>query len=190
MLRRLTLASVIVLVAATAFAQKWNERDRAELNAFKLTMERLNQVDRVMEAMARRIESDPAMQAKIKRQNAIEAGEVEPTEQEAAEMEKEEAEEANAGDSLDAMERKFTQLPHFAEAIRAGGLTPREFALTQLALFQAAFAHAMKKQGYLKEVPKEIPAHQVEFVAQHEKEIEALSKKWQDLNKRFEGKSK
>ena len=177
---------LLLLTASFAHAQvKWSPSDQQQLNTFKLTLERVNQVDNAMEAFARRLETDPAYKAKIKRLDDIESGKVEPTPEEAAELERQEQEEAEDG-SLAGMERKIEREPKLAAMIKSAGMTPREFVLTEMALFQAMFAHTMKKQGYLKELPKEVPAEHVAFVAAHEKEIEALTKKWQAISKQME----
>jgi hypothetical protein len=184
--RVMTAALTLASVTTIAHAVQPRSSDDQELRTVKLTMERVQQVDRAMTALAKAVQSDPALQAKIKRRQAIESGEAEPTAAEEAEMMREEAEEEEDGQqTITSATREIEREPKFVAALRSAGLTPREFVLTQTALFQASFAHGAHKLGQLKEIPKEIPPEHVDFVATHEQELAAMWKRWQEIGKQL-----
>lgn len=177
--------AMVGMVMMTAQAAQAPSADNQELRAVKLTMERVQQVDRVMNALAQTVKKDPELQAKMKRREAIESGEAEPTAAEEAEMMREEAEEKDGQRTIASATRQIEREPKFVAVLRSAGLSPRDFVLTQTALFQASFAHGAHKQGHLKEIPQEIPPEHIAFVAQHEQELTAMWKRWQEIGKQL-----
>jgi hypothetical protein len=171
---------LVVLMPAAGVGAQTSATDAQDLRALTLTMDRVKQVDRAMDAIAKSLEGDEAFQAKMKRREAIESGEAEPTAEEEAQMMREQEDESSVGGAIRELERE----PALVAAIRSVGLTTREFVLTQTALFQASFAHGAHKAGHLKEIPEEIPPEHVAFVAQHEQELAAMWKRWQEIGER------
>jgi hypothetical protein len=175
----------LLATAAAGLAQDWTPADQRELSAFELTMARVRQVDQAMTSAYEALMADPAHQAKIKRREAIESGEAEPSEEEMDAMMREQEEDTES-DSLADVVRKIESDPKIAASLRAVGMSPREFVLTEIALIQAAFAYGAKKQGLLKEYPKEVPPQHVAFVEQNEKALREYTERWQTMSKAFD----
>lgn len=186
MIGRVVTTIGALLVATAAFGQDWTAADNQELQAFTLTMARVQKADQVITSAYTALMADPARQAKIARRKAIESGEVEASEAEMEAMMREEQENDDSADSLADAVRQIEKEPAIASALRAVGMTAREYVLTQVALVQAGFAYYAQKQGLLKELPKEISAQHIAFVAEHEKEIEGYGKRWQEMSEALE----
>lgn len=80
----------------------------------------------------------------------------------------------DANESLDAYVARLEDHPQVSAAIESAGTTPREFALTSMALTAAMFARGMMEAGAITEMPEGINAQHVEFVKTHRDEIAAL----------------
>lgn len=80
----------------------------------------------------------------------------------------------DANESFDTYVARLEGHPQVSAAIEAAGTTPREFALTSMALTAAMFAHGMMEAGAIKELPEGINAQHVEFVKEHQDEIAAM----------------
>jgi len=61
--------------------------------------------------------------------------------------------------------------PAFVEALRASGLTTREYTMFALALVGARLAHGFVESGALRAVPGGVPADNVAFVGAHLQEV-------------------
>ena len=85
--------------------------------------------------------------------------------------------------SLDAMAARIDKVPELRRELQRVGITAREYSLTTLAIFQASFAYAMKKQGMIKEIPADVPAAHVALVAQYEQEMTKLQVEMKKLEK-------
>ncbi len=59
----------------------------------------------------------------------------------------------------------------------------REYSKFMLAMLQAGMAAGMKKSGLIKDLPKDFPAENVQFILDHEAELTAMQKQWQELGK-------
>jgi hypothetical protein len=86
------------------------------------------------------------------------------------------------------MARQIESVPAMASAIKSAGLTPREYSVLSLVMFQAMMAHGMQKQYGTKELPKEIQAtvlaDNIKFVADNEAEINRLMERLKALEKK------
>jgi hypothetical protein len=181
----MTMAAL--LVTAAAHGQDWTPEENKELNAFQLTMARVKQADRAITSAYEALMADPAHQAEIERRKAIESGELEVSEAEMDAMTREQQEEEAEGDTLAAAVRRIEKEPKLTAALRSVGMSPREFVLTEVALIQAAFAYGAKKQGLLKEYPKEVSPQHIAFVSENEQLIGDYTTRWQKMGEAFEG---
>lgn len=90
-------------------------------------------------------------------------------------------------ETLSEWEAAIRQYPPMARALRAAGMSPRDYAKFMLSMLGAGMAAGMKTAGLVKELPKEvtdvIPAENIRFVEQHAAELAALQKKWEALGK-------
>lgn len=181
---------IVVLAAPSAALAKGDDGDVAEIRQFRLSMQKVNALVAVYEAVGAEQQNDPKQRALKARRAELESlrGKEEWTDAderriEQLEREVEEAEEAQdaelgfmEGDaSLSDMARRIERSPVVSRAVRSAGLTPREFAVAHAAFFQASMAHGFQKAGALKQLPKEVSPENVRFVAQHEAEINAIS---------------
>lgn len=175
--------------------------DSKELATYRLTMENVRKMQTAMRAMAEEASKDPKFQAVMKLNAEIDALEKkeELTDAEAERLDalrqkKEQAEEAlddqgvNMNDvkTLDDMEAKITKFPPMARALNAAGLSPREFSKMTMMMMMAGMVASFQKSGMLKEMPqelKEIHPDNVKFMIDHEAEIAAMTKEWQQWSK-------
>lgn len=183
---RLAVVGLVASLAPTPAAAQ-ADPDTREVVAYQLTMPKLRQLNQAFAELLREQESDPAYQAlaKKKRELAALSEKDELTDAEAerlAQLEDEISRAEEAGDeggeadqSLSAMAARMAADPRVAGALRRAGLAPREAAVMQLALIQAAFAAELLKSGTIKEVPKDVSAANVKFYQANEAEIAALT---------------
>jgi tellurite resistance protein len=193
---------IAVALAATTIAQSpgLSAADSKELASYRLTMENVRKMQSAMRAMMEEAGKDPKYQAIIKLNAEIDALEKkeELTDAEAERLEalrqkKEEAEDAvddglnvNDADSLDEMEAQIKKFPPMVRALNAGGLSPREFSKMMMTMLMAGMVASFQKSGMLKELPKdlkEIHPDNVKFMMDHEAEIAAMTKEWQQMSK-------
>jgi hypothetical protein len=184
----LATAALLVLAPAPASAQgQTADADTREVQAYRLTMPKLKQLNQFFVDLVRQREADPAYQALLKKKKELEAlgakDELSEAEQERMaqlETEIEEAELAEEGaeeedQSLSAMAGRMAADPRIAGALKRAGLAPREAATLQLAFFQAAFTVGMLESGTIKEIPKEANSENVKFFQANRAEIAALT---------------
>ena len=175
--------------------------DSKELATYRLTMENVRKMQTAMRAMAEEASKDPKFQAVMKLNAEIDALEKkeELTDAEAERLDalrqkKEQAEEAlddqgvNMNDvkTLDDMEAKIKKFPPMARALNGAGLSPREFSKMTMMMMMAGMVASFQKSGMLKELPKElkeIHPDNVKFMIDHEAEIAAMTKEWQQWSK-------
>lgn len=179
------LAAMPALSAAPPSAAQ-AAKDAQEVRDYVLTMDVVTKV-----AKAHRIAtaSSPAEQRLAKQKAelaALEAKEA-PTEAEQERMmtlgdEIARAEENDGsgddqgnGTTVTELARRVDATPAAAAAVRAAGLTSREYATALLALMEASLVHAMLQQKLIAQAPPEASKRNLEFVRTHEKEIAALS---------------
>lgn len=187
----LSLAACLVVVAvapAPAPAQASSSAaDTREVQAYRLTMPKLSQLNQAMADLARQQEADPAyqrLQGKKRELAALnEKDELSDAEQARMERLEEEiaaAEEAMEGpdeadQSLAGMSRRMERDPRVAGALRRANLAPREAATMQIALLQAVLVAGLLESGDLKEIPKDTNAENVRFVQANRAAINAMT---------------
>lgn len=171
------------------------DRDMKEIASYRLSMDTVKKVDVAMRAMFDEMARDPRFQASIKLEaelKALNAKEerteaddrrIEELEREREEMRSENPFNIGSANTLSEMEAQVQKVPPMANALRSAGLTPREYSKFMLAMLQAGMAAGMKKSGLIKELPKDFPAENVQFILDHEAELTAMQKQWQELGK-------
>lgn len=187
------LAALLAWAPAAA-ARGQADADTREIAAYRLSMEGVHKVAAATRAMAAELRKDPRYQEAAKVSAEIKALEKkdETTEAEDARLEQLKARKAaladaltgpsiGDADSLSGMEARIRQLPPLMAGLRSANLTPREYATFLLASLQAGMVAGLKKQGLVKEVPKEVSAENVRFMEEHEAELQALQKELSSL---------
>ncbi len=165
-----TLASLVCLVMVMAMlparliAQKASseaDRDEVELRQYRLTMPKIRQWAAATLAFAKEIEKDPALAAKIKNSDDPEPK------------------------TLADFAVRINKEPHLAAAIAAANLSAREYATLTLCYFPAMFAYGLKKQGAIKELPKDILPANLALIEANEAELMRLNQELEahDVNK-------
>jgi hypothetical protein len=185
-----------IVLAVPALAQTTAtplDRDALEVKNYRLSLSVLQKLGAIHKAAAAARMKDPRQQqlAGMKAELAKLQAKEEPTDAEQERMDAlaEEIERLEQGDdedgdlgdarSLSEMAAKIDAQPALAAAVRGAGMTTREFATAELALLQAALAYGLQKAGGLKQLPDDVSKENVEFVRQHEREIEALRAEWE-----------
>jgi hypothetical protein len=181
--------AVVGLVASFAPipAAAQADPDTREVVAYQLTMPKLRQLNQAMADLERQRESDPAYQELMKKKRELaalnekdeltdaEAERMAQLEDEISRAEEAEDEGGEVEQSLSAMAARMAADPRVAGALRRAGIAPREAAVMQLALMQAAFAAELLKSGTIKEIPKDVSAANVKFYQANEAEIATLT---------------
>ena len=189
----LAVASTMALPAPADAPQYPTEADRLAIQSYRLTMPKLEQLSRAYIALARVAQSDPQMQALKKvhaeldalhaKQELTDADErrIEQLEAEIAEIEQrtEGVLDMQETQSIAEAARRLDAHPHFAAAVKSAGLSTREFATLQMALFQAMFARGFLKAGTITELPKDVNPENVKFLQDHEAEIQKMARQWE-----------
>lgn len=191
----LILTAALSTSSPAAQATPQADRDMKEIASYRLSMDTVKKVDVAMRAMFDEMARDPRFQASIKLEAELKAlnekeerTEAEDRRIEELEMEKEKMRSENpfnlgSANTLSEMEAQVQKVPPMANALRSAGLTPREYSKFMLAMLQAGMAAGMKKSGLIKELPKDFPAENVQFILDHEAELTAMQKQWQELGK-------
>ena len=201
-IRSITILSfTALLVASPTLAQARRgaasaDPDMKELAAYTLTMDTLNRVDRATRAMAANLQKDPKYAERIKLGKELDALKKKDQTTEAEDKRIEELEARieqldNASDkdddgdakTLSDMERKIAAMTPLANALKAEGLTPREYAKFMMAMLQAGIAVAAKqmteKTGKPFQVPEGMNPANVKFFQDHEAEIKKMQEAYQ-----------
>lgn len=181
------IAFLAALAPVPVAAQADADADTREVQAYRLTIPKLRQLNQVLMELQRQQEADPAYRELQKKKRELaalnEKDELTDAEAErAAKLEEEiaAAEEAEdegmdpEGMSLDRMVQRMTADARMSGALRSAALVPREAAVMQLALFQAALTAELMASGGITEIPKEANAENVRFYQANKAEIEAL----------------
>jgi hypothetical protein len=189
----LAAAAGVVVLAARAAQNAQVDADMRELQAYRLSMPKIQQMNDAYLAFFKSLQSDPKFVALQKAREELRALEdkeeltaaderrIEQLEKQVEDAEDIVSPSSSDQQSLADIARAIESQPLFALAVKRAGLTAREFATIQLSLMQAMFAHGFKKAGAVKELPKDVPVENVKFVEEHEAELTAMAKQWQAL---------
>ena len=191
----LILTGALSTSSPAAQATLQADRDMKEIASYRLSMDTVKKVDAAMRAMFDEMARDPRFQASIKLEAELKAlnekeerteaedRRIEELERERETMRSENPFNLDSANTLSEMEAQVQKVPPMANALRSAGLTPREYSKFMLAMLQAGMAAGMKKSGLIKELPKDFPAENVKFIEDHEAELAALQRQWQELGK-------
>jgi hypothetical protein len=141
------------LAAVPAAAQAGSQGDLAVISSYPLSMPRYRQYLAAMLNLVDAAKTSPAVGDVFENSGSL---------------------------SLDEMVARFDKAPGVRRAVVAAGLTPRDFVLTQMALFQAGMAYGMMKEYKLPadSVAKtaKVSRANLEFYRTNEVEITRLGK--------------
>jgi hypothetical protein len=151
------LTIALLLMPAASLAQKTKaDADLVEMQSYILTTDKIDRFGDAMLGIGEMAQKNPAAAS------SLEA-------------------DADKNEDLDAMGRRFSTNPEVVTVLKSHGFTPREFALCQMVIFQAAFAEAAKQAGAdpakLASDAHVNPAN-LTFVEQHKAELDAMQKKF------------
>jgi len=144
----LVLATLLLSFAPAAAAAQANtaDADVREVQAYRLTMPKLKQLNQAMADLRRQQEADPAYQQLLKKKKELAAlsGKEEPTaadqdrmvllESEIEEAEQAEEEPEDKDQSLSTMAERMAADPRVAGALKSAGLAPRGSAAIRSAI--------------------------------------------------------
>ena len=198
LLGRSIVTALIVLGFAGSFAPTIDAQtlsaDEKALAAYKLTMPNVKKAMAAVQSLAEEAAKDPKVQEQHKLKKQIETLQQkdELTDAEQAQMDKlqerlealEREAEGKEDDSpfskaqtIDSMEAAMKKHPAGAAALAKAGISAREYALTLMALLQAALIEGMSQGKVdLKTLPPGVNADNILFVREHKAEIEAMQK--------------
>jgi hypothetical protein len=175
--------------AIAAPVQGTADRDTKEVQSYRLSMPVIQKMSAVYKAAAAEAAKDPKKQQLAKKKAELKALEAkdEPTDAEQQRMSvlADEIERMEDGDdagtsadssmSLSQMAARIDAVPSLAAAVRAAGMTSREFATAQLTLLQTGIAHALLKASPAGTAPPPgVLKENLEFFRLHEKELESI----------------
>lgn len=148
------LAACLLVTPLAAQTRPLSADDQA-LRSYRLTLDKVEKMNNALLAVA--AQNDPALRAELAKNSSL--------------MTK---------GSLSDIERLMNaDMPRFTAALGQHGLTPRDYALTTLVLFQSAFIAATRKSGDLTQLPHNANPENVEFVTKNEAALKALTDKAQ-----------
>jgi hypothetical protein len=187
------LLTMIVPAVQASPLQKKTDPDTVELSNYKLSAATLKKVTSAAHAFAQAMQNDPKFKGAIAAGRELEALEnkdprtpaedrrIEELQKQVDEAEKQMQALTGSDDKDDSatltdMARKLSAIPHMDEAFKSAGLTAHEFALFEASLLQAAMVAGFKKAGTLQQIPPGVPPENVQFVLDHEAEIQQVQK--------------
>jgi hypothetical protein len=187
-----TMLGLLALCATSAAAQDRSAADLKEIRAYRLTTASLDRFEKLVDAMMEFTRKDASFQANIRLQAEVDSlrGKPELSESEQARLEKlerqlehEEDDDELKGTSIDEMAAELAKIPGIEAVLKRGGMTPREYLVFSLALFEASAYAEMKKSGMIKETPKEVNAGNVKFAEDHAARLKAITERAQRIGK-------
>jgi hypothetical protein len=195
------LATAIVcgaLLTATGSSVRARQKpastqDDAVLRGYRLTPAILQKVGAAAHAFAQAMQNDPKyksamaagreLQALQDKENRTEAEDqrIDTLEKQVDAAQKEFEALAPSNDSDDSQTiadaaRKIASIPHMSDALAGAGLTPRDFATFEMAMMQAGLAAGFRKAGLVKQMPPGAPPENVQFMLDHESELQQIQK--------------
>jgi hypothetical protein len=153
----MTRAAIAAVLAATvlntaAVAAQQSEDDRAIMQ-HRLTVDLVKQVVAVDRALVALLKKDPGLVKRIPRDTR----------------------------GLEASAEQMHQIPELAAILKANRLTPKDYLLTQLAMFSTALTHEFMMSGKLKQLPPNTPTHNLEFWKANAEALRPLDAEWKQL---------
>jgi hypothetical protein len=156
MIRRCITLFAFALIAATAsFARAQTDSETKALQSYRLTLPVLQKITAANRAFVAALKNDPAAQKQLE-----------------AEDDKNDDDQQ----SLAAMEKKLVAMPHMSDALRTAGVSAHEYATFEMCAFQASIVVGSEKNGQkATDLPPGIQPANVQFVRDHQKDIEAMN---------------
>jgi hypothetical protein len=143
----------MALVAPTVRAQDSASADEREVKAYRLTMEKINQMTAATKSLRKLAATDPKACAAVER------------------------DEENQGGSLNKQAKRIeTAYPKVIPVLKAHGLTVREYLLITGAQLQAGAVLFLKEATKMKELPPSVNRENVAFMEEHKKELDAITR--------------
>ena len=187
------VCAVFALCSSAVFAQSRTlSADEKEIAAYTLTMADVKKVGAALQALAAEMEKDPKVKEAKKIEADIEALQKkdELTDAESAQLEKLQARkealeeemkdskwgtDGSSNQTLDDMEASIKRHPVASRIFASQGLSPRQYAVTLLALMQAAMAEGFS-QGKLdmNKLPPGINPANIKFIRENKAALDEL----------------
>lgn len=182
------LAIALSVVPFQAAPKIVADPDLREMSTYTLTMDAVNKVARINQALVAAMKQDPkfAEQAKLKKELEALRKKDETTDAEDKRMEEIESRlstledqndsgfNLNNAKDLNEMAAKIQAFPPLMNALRKEGMSARDYSKFMLAMIQAGFTAGLQKQGLLKTMPEGVNPANVKFVLDHEAELKKL----------------
>ena len=149
-IRSLFITSAILFATTLASAAPPPDPDQKEITAFHLSMDNISKFGNASAALLKLTRDNPD----LKKQ-----------------MEAEDSKNKTVQSTVDVMEKKY---PAAAAAIRAAGLSTRDFVVMTGTIMSTTMAVGMKKQGMLKEIPDTVSPENAAFVEQNYDKINSM----------------
>jgi hypothetical protein len=169
--------------------------DYREIAAYRLTLDATAKVLRVTHAMVEELRKDPRVQERIQLESELTALERKeapiPAEvtriddlrarREALDKEEVQPKALSQAQTLREMEAAVKQYQPLSRPLAQERMTPREFGKFFLALIQASLAASLQQAGMLKELPPDVSRENVQFVLEHQEELQKIQQEFQTL---------
>jgi len=197
-------AAMLTMTVPAVAGQKAPDRDAAELSAYRLSSATLNKVTAAIHAFVQAMQNDPKFKSVIAAQRELDALEDKdprtPAEDRRMEVLQKQVDDAEkqmealggsddkAAETIADMAQTLGKIPHISEALGSAGLTMHEFALFEMSMLQAGFAAGLKKAGLLKQMPPGVPPENVQFVIDHEAEIQRIQTEMSSIGGKSPGR--
>jgi hypothetical protein len=138
-------------LATVATAQRAERKMDPEVMAYKLSMEKIRAYDGVLKKLYEEVKTDPALRATF----------------------------SSSGDAktLNDMVKKIDSNPKMLAAVKAGGMTSREFCLIPMGIMAAGGAYMIQTQ-YKKDVSNLATPENLAFYGAHKSEIDKITSSW------------
>src|SRR3954468_16423638 len=183
------LAIALSLSPAQAPPKLVADPDIRELSTYTLTMDNINKLARIYEALGETMKQDPryAEEVKLKAELEVIKKKDETTEADdkrseeigrrlyALEEQNKSGLNLNDAKDITQMAAKIQAYPPLMNLLRKEGMTAREYSKLFLALLQASFAAGFQQQGLLKTTPEGVNPANIKFVIEHEAELKKLN---------------
>jgi len=148
----LILAALFVTNAALAHAQ--TDPETKAIQSYRLTEPVLQKITAANRAWVAALKNDVAAQKQLEA----------------------DGDKSDDTQSLADMEKKLVKMPHMADALRSAGLSAHEYATFEMCAFQASLVAGSEKSGQkVTNLPAGMQPANVQFVKDHEKQIEAMN---------------
>lgn len=186
-------------VASVQSGGPLKDPDAREIASYRLNVEGLGRVMRATHAMIEQIKKDPRVQERISLEAELTALEKkeEPSAADTARIEELEARRETFEDvqpealtqakTLGAMEAAVKSYALLSVPLAKEGMSPREYSKFFLALIRASLAASLQKAGLLKELPADVSRENVQFVIEHEDELQRMQQDFEGLGGAIKG---